>query len=315
MRQYPGGVFGAHLVAESFNTIVQVDQGHGAARALRISPQARIHLAGTEDLEASWLEELRADTTIDVPSVHRNVRGEVVTHVSAPTIAGGRTCVLFSWVPGVPLRQQASGENMRRAGGLLAELHDQAASRGDHTPLRGAAEARSVLQFEIDDRLVECRQQYGTLLDDAREIAQEALDELWANPPHHPHLLHGDLSWDNVLVGESGQLSAIDFQDLQFGFAALDLVNAVYPLEHTAEGPTLGDAFRTGYTEVRPWPLEDPELFAALVGARRVMQVNLSLNLRKPGLDEHIARHARLLERWLEQGPDPEIHSRFTQWC
>jgi hypothetical protein len=45
------------------------------------------------------------------------------------------------------------------------------------------------------------------------------------------------------------------------------------------------------------------------------MQVNLSLNLRKPGLDEHIARHARLLERGLEQGPDPEIHSRFTQWC
>ncbi|MSO87569.1 MAG: hypothetical protein EXQ71_08620 [Acidimicrobiia bacterium] len=315
MSQYPGGAGGAHLAAESFNTIVQVDQGHGAARALRISPETRIHFAGTEDIEATWLDELRADTAIDVPSVYRNVRGEAVTHASAPTIAGVRTCVLFSWVPGVPLRQLASGDNMRRAGGLLAELHDQAAGRGDRTPPRGVAEARSVLQFQIDDRLVECRQRYGALLDDARQVAQEALDELWADPPHHPHLLHGDFSWDNVLVSEAGQLAALDFQDLQFGFATLDLVNAVYPLEHVAEGPALGDAFRAGYTDVRSWPLDDPELFAALIGARRVMQVNLSLTLRKPGLDEHIARHARLLERWLEHGPDPEIHSRFTRWC
>ncbi len=57
---------------------------------------------------------------------------------------------------------------------------------------------------------------------DAVVRVQETLDELWAAPPHDPHLLHGDLGWNNVLRTSAG-LVPLDFQDLRWGFAAQDL--------------------------------------------------------------------------------------------
>ena len=117
---------------------------------------------------------------------------------------------------------------MRQAGALLAELHEQAAARGDVAAPAGAMVANRVLHFEIDDRLSECHERYGHVVDDARHVAQEAIDALWADPPQRPHLLHGDFTWKNVLAGRD-ELTVIDFQDVMFGFPVIDAVNVVCP--------------------------------------------------------------------------------------
>jgi len=299
------------LLAESFNTLFRVDLHTRSRRVLRVSPEVRIHQPAAEDLEATWMAEIREQTSIAVPAVRRNNHGEVVTSVRVPGVDGERTCVMFDWVPGVPLRLRADPESMCRAGLLLAELHEQASGRGDNRPPTGTLVADRVLPFADDDLLNRIWPRFGALVDEARARAQSSIDALWAEPPHHPHLLHGDFTWHN-LFADRDQVTVIDFQDHMYGFDVIDVVTALYPLELGKDAQPLGDAFCRGYRQVRRWPVGDAELFGALVAARRIMQINLGLNLRKPGLDEHIERLVRPLARWLRDGPEPELRSRLS---
>lgn len=291
----PGRV---RFLAESFNILFRIDLIDGTRRALRVSPELRIHPDGTENLEATWLDEIREQTSINVPIAYRNDRGEIVTEIISPGVDGARTCVLFDWVGGKPLAGEADVDRMRRAGVLLAELHEHAAHRGDLEAPRGSMVADRVLHFEVENRLEGCCSSYGSVLDEALGAAQSAIDALWASPPHRPHLLHGDFTWHNVVVGRDG-LTVIDFQDLLYGFTAFDVVNALHPLEHTKDSEPLAEALMAGYSSVRPWPIEDPQLFGDLIAARRLTQVNLGLNLRKPGLKAHLDHHVGELRRWL----------------
>ena len=70
-------------------------------------------------------------------------------------------------------------------------------------------------------------------------------------------------------------------------------------LEQFDSSGDLRAAFRLGYESVRPWPDLPPELLATLCAARRLHQLNLSLTLRKPGLDAFVDRMEGLIERWL----------------
>lgn len=64
-----------------------------------------------------------------------------------------------------------------------------------------------------------------------------------ADPPHRPHLLHGDFTPDNVMVGD-GTPVPIDLQDL-----AITLV----PLRRFRDADELRHRYRAGYGTVRPW--------------------------------------------------------------
>ena len=312
LRAHRGRVAALHLHATAFNTVFRVDLVGGTRRALRVSPALRIHPRETEQLEAAWTDQISDQTSISVARVCPDRNGGVATEVEVPDVDGTRTCVLFEWVRGARLRDRADPDRMRQAGALLAELHEQAAARGDIAAPAGAMVANRVLHFEIDDRLAECHERYGHVVDDARHAAQEAIDALWADPPQRPHLLHGDFTWKNVLAGRDG-LTVIDFQDVMFGFPAIDVVNAVCPLDRLKGSQPLGDALREGYCSVRPWPIEDPVLFGALIAARRVLQIDLGLQVRLPDLDEHIEHHVAKLRSWLDEGPDLEIQARFTR--
>ncbi len=299
------------LVAASFNTVFRVEARGISPFVLRVSPEVRIHPLGTECLEAAWTDEILRDTELPVAALRRALDGSVVTTVEVPDVPGRRTCVAFDWVPGQPLRTRADPDRMRRAGMMLAELHDQAEARHDRAVPRGAMVADRVLPFDGDDLLTECPPSHGSLVDDARGSAQRVLDAIWDRPPQAPHLLHGDFTWNNLLASRD-QITIIDFQDVMWGFDVIDVVNAVSPLDRIDGSRPLGDAFRDGYAQVRPWPVDDVEVFGALIAARRLTMLNLGLITRKPGLDDHIERHTTALRHWLDHGPDAEFGSRFT---
>ena len=74
-------------------------------------------------------------------------------------------------------------------------------------------------------------------------------------------------------------------------------------LQGYEDAEALVAAFVEGYEQVRRWPEVDVQTFDALIAARRLHQLNLGLNLRKPGLERFVADHAVLIGGWMRQKP------------
>jgi len=271
------------FAAQACNAVFRVDAADGSQYALRVGAELRIHADGCEELETSWLSELRSSgLRIVVPVAARN--GAFVID------AGGRRCVLFEWVSGRSLREHATRDLVHAAGAALARLHEHGTGDGTGAPV-GALAGDRVLSFLAPRRLDELEARLGTPFGAAVERAQAALDALWRDPPHPPRLLHGDVNLGNVLA-DGTDVTLIDFQDLFFGFEIQDVTIPTMALPDA-------DAFRAGYETVRPWPEADPETIAALEAARHLNVLNFGLSVGKPGLDEFVARHAGPIAEWM----------------
>ena len=285
LRAYDVDVAACTFAAEAFNTVFRVEATDGSQYALRVGSALRIHADGCEELEAAWVNTLHAEGYPVVRVVPARDGSYVVD-------LGARRCVLFDWVRGRRLRDDPRPELVHAAGALTARLHKQGA-RYLREPPAGALAGNRVLSFRISNRLDELRPRFGTAIADAVGRAQASLDALWREPPHAPHLLHGDVNLGNVLV-ESDRITLIDFQDLFWGFEIQDVVIATVSLPH-------GDMFRSGYESVRPWPDADAATVAALEVARRLDILNYAL-ARGHGLDEFVGRHAQPVVAWMTDG-------------
>ena len=298
LREYDIDVVRCSFVARAFNTVFRVDAADGSAYALRVSPDLRIHADGCELAECEWLDALRRDAGIDVPRVVRAEDGSVVVTASDAGVRGARTCVLFEWVYGRPLRGQVNEELVRKVGALTARVHEHGAARRPAAVPAGVLVADRVCYFRAAPRLDELAPRYGSVLGEAVERAQLVLDGLWRNPPQPPHLLHGDIQTGNVMVTR-GRVTLIDFQDLIWGFEIQDALIALRGLEHSDGVSALVRAFRAGYETVRSWPDADDATVDALRAARHLNILNFGLSVGRPGLDEFVARHAEPVVAWM----------------
>jgi Ser/Thr protein kinase RdoA (MazF antagonist) len=301
LRRYDLEVVRCGFVAQAFNTVFRVDAADGSTYALRMSPQLRIHADGCESTEAEWLDALGHEAGLSVPHVIRTPDRSVVVVAAAAGVPAARSCVLFEWTVGRPLRERMSVNLVRKVGALTAAVHEHGAlwaSTRPPGPPSGVLVADRVLYFRAAVRLDELRPTYGSVLAEAAERTQRALDDLWRNPPARPHLLHGDVQPGNVLVAR-GDVALIDFQDLIWGFEIQDALIALDALAPLDNGPLLVDAFRAGYETVRRWPDADRDTTAALRAARHLNILNFGLNVRRAGLDDFIVRHAGPVVEWM----------------
>ncbi len=298
LREYDLQVARVSFVARAFNTVFRVDAADGTVYALRMSPSLRIHADGCELAEAAWLDALRRDTGLPFPRAIRANDGSVVVTVADAGVTGARTCVLFEWVNGRRLRERVTEDLVRKVGVQAAVVHEHGAAHRPETAPAGVLVADRVRYLRVPSRWAELAPTYGSVLTDAVERAQVSLDALWRDPPHPPHVLHGDIQTGNVMV-ERGRVILIDFQDLIWGFEIQDALIALRGLEHSAEVPELKAAFRSGYETVRPWPDADDEMVAALRAARHLNILNFGLSVRSPGVDEFVDRHARPIADWM----------------
>jgi Ser/Thr protein kinase RdoA (MazF antagonist) len=289
----PSGV--RPIAAHSFNTVFRVET-RGGPVALRVGDAQRIHVRGVEDVEAAWLDALAVEAAgLAASTIIRDAAGRSWVQGRDPHVPATRTCTLFTWARGVPLRERLSAERMRAAGRLLARLHEHAAVM-TAVPVPDPLRADRVVTFEDTTRLSRWRSAHGSLFSEAIARAQATLDDLWAAPPHRPHLLHGDFGPQNVMAWRD-QLRVIDFQDLQLGFAVQDVGLSVADLAR--HEPELVEPFRAGYAEVRRWPLGDPALAATIAACRSLNLLNLGLNLRRPGIERFLVDHATRVEAWM----------------
>jgi Ser/Thr protein kinase RdoA (MazF antagonist) len=287
------------VAAESFNTIFHVVERGGFSGALRVGPRERIHAEGTEIVEARWMRELRASRAVSPPTVFDNADGGPVVRASSAGVPGERVCMLFGWVRGRPLSQTMSPGAAEQMGTLAARLHERAPT-GD--PIEPPLVADRVLHWRLENRLHEVASS-DSLISEAVDRAQHAFDQIWAHPPHPPHLLHGDLTPDNIIIDDDAAMVPIDFQDLVWGFDIQDLAITLTSFGRFDKPEALRGRFRAGYTKVRCWPALDAETLDALTAARRLHQLNLALTLRKPGLADYVARARRLIGDWMTDNP------------
>ena len=301
LGNYDLDVAGCSFAAAAFNTVFRVDTTGGSTYALRMSPGLRIHADGCERLEAAWVTALRRDVGLATPAVIPASDGSSVVWSATPGVPEPRSCVLFEWVRGRPLRQRMRADVVRQVGELAATVQEHASVGASDAPTEapnGALVADRVLYFRTAARLEELRPAYGSVLEEAEVRAQTALDALWRDPPHPPHLLHGDIQPGNVMVARD-RATLIDFQDLVWGFEIQEVVMALQALDRFPDADALFRAFRAGYEARRLWPDADPETIAALHAARHLNVLKLGLSTRKPGLDEFIARHADPVVSWM----------------
>jgi Ser/Thr protein kinase RdoA (MazF antagonist) len=300
LRRYDVVPQRVQLAAESFNSIFRVTTG-SAVYALRVGSVLQIHPEGTAAVEAAWHRRLREEGVF-APDVLANVDGELATLVRDDRAEyGSRVCILFEWVAGRSLRTCMTERRAASLGRLSARLQQDGAAWSPP----GAGDvlwADRVLYWRLPDQLAAAgsRFEFGTLFVDALARAQAVVDSLWQSPPHPPHLVHGDLTPQNVIVSPRTGLVPIDFQDTVRGFEVQDLSITVSALRRWPDSDRLVNAFRSGYCECRAWPDVSPALFDSLIAARGLQQMNLTLNMTDiDGLGSYVASHAGRVRAWM----------------
>ena len=284
------------LASHSFNTLFRADLTDDPQLAVRVG-EVRIHTDGVEEVEAAWLDAIRAETDMRVPTLMADLHGRHVAAGYHPLVPGPRYCSVMGWVPGSIVRNRFDHSIAHRMGVIQARLHEQAHGY-NALDMPAGLFANRVVYFGDTSRLPNFQSDHGAMFVEAIDRVQAHLDDLWQSPPHAPHLLHGDFGPQNVMQ-HRGVLTPIDFQDLQFGFDLQDVTITVCDLRRGYNDESLIDALKAGYRTVRPWPLNDPLLERALAAARSLNVINLGLNLRRPGLDQFVDRHTALVAAWM----------------
>jgi len=261
---------------------------------LRIGrPGARTEIQVRSEL--AWLEALRRDTDLVVPTPLPTSSGDVV-HVIAgdPPLCA----VLFTWVPGRRIRRMPRTRLVAGLGETLARLHAHAERFVPPDPFTGERftevwgfgrprplyddAPHSLWSRELRDRI---RQR-------AAEI-QAAITRLYA-APEPPLFVHGDLHLSNVKQ-LNGKLAVLDFDDSLWAYPIQDIGISLQYVLLRWNDPRAVDAFRAGYQRIRPWPAGDVDLF---VDARALEL--LSLSLREPAGEESARRMLTFLKHRLE---------------
>lgn len=244
LRSYDVTPQRVRLAAESFNSLFRVTTA-SAVYALRVGSVLQIHPESTAAVEAAWHRRLRLQG-VYVPDVVATMDGELATVVTDSRAEHeSRVCILFEWVAGRSLRTRMTERRSAALGRLSARLQQDGAAwsaPGAEDVLR----ADRVLYWRVPDQLAAAgaRFGFGTLFVDALARVQSVLDSLWQSPPHPPHLVHGDLTPQNVIVSPQNGLVPIDFQDTVWGFEAQDLSFTVAALRRWPDGDRLTAAFR-----------------------------------------------------------------------
>jgi 4-aminobutyrate aminotransferase-like enzyme len=245
----------------------RVDSEDGAAYVLKISSPA--DGVDTLDLQTEALGHVsRADPDLPVMEVVPTVDGDPWTELAD---ADGVTHLvrLFTLVPGqtatgADLDREALfgyGETVARVGRALRGFFHPDARYEILWDLRHVPDLRSLLDCVDDD---ERRALAERVVDRFEDRVAPVFDTLRAQ------VIHNDLTLDNVLVDDDGQVSGVvDFGDLTHTALVSDLVMALASVMYRRDDPV--EAAQTvveGYVSVTP--LEDAEIrvLGDLVAAR-----------------------------------------------
>ncbi len=281
------------FLAEHSNVLYAIKARSGAKYIMKIMREGD-HSYRAIEAATRWLERCHHHGLRHASRPLPTRTGGLVARATA----GSRTvyCVIFTWVPGVNLRQTLTSPNAFKWGRLLARIHNLS---GEHFQDSGEDYADlmrwdTVFYWDPEVMFDDAHAEHigprrRRLFQRGVARVEEALDRLY-NPsdraPSPPMLLHGDLHPDNIKVFE-GELHALDFEDVMWGHPVQDIAISLWYIARHVRQRELRAAFRRGYDSARRWPEQVPGQVDAFALGRVLMFANFAL--QQPGADKEKA--------------------------
>lgn len=293
-----------HLATHS-NVLYRVVTTAGEQMVLRMGKPGGNTRSNIE-FEVRWLDAIRNDTDLDVVVPIHAEDGAMI--IEADGGDGSRPCVLFSWVPGVPLATGAGTFGYRLLGEMSAAL--QAHGRAWSPPDAGRMRRWDrVFYYDRETEPVIINQPvydhlFGSVgrrvINQAGELATTVIEESWGSG--EPQVVHGDLHEWNVHLSR-GRLYAFDFEDVMLALPSQDVAISLYS-SRTGEGRDQArQAFRRGFESIGEWPVADERQLDGFHAARQIMLMNHAartlplaeasdyLDRVTPWLEEYVRRY------------------------
>jgi Ser/Thr protein kinase RdoA (MazF antagonist) len=248
------------------------DAGSGKRSILRVHRQ-NYHGAREIESELDWLDALRPESDVTVPTVlpARDGRRVVTVNVDGTP----RHVVHFEMVSGTePEETLVTVQDFRTLGRITAELHAHSQAW-----TRPAGFDRFSWDWE---RSLGAQPRWGRwqdaegvgppeheLLERASRLLERRLTE-YGSGEQRFGLVHADLRLANLLV-DGSTITVIDFDDCGFGWFFYDFGTAVSFIEHDPALPEWQDAWVAGYRSRRPIGAADEDMLASFVLLRRLL--------------------------------------------
>ncbi|MFB1294337.1 phosphotransferase enzyme family protein [Mycobacterium sp. pW049] len=261
------------LLNLSENATYAVEEpGTGHRSILRVH-RKDYHRRDQIESELSWLDALRRDSDLVVPTVLPARDGRRVVTVEHDGVE--RYIVHFAMVPGAEPDENSVGTtDFHTLGCITAALHDHARQWR-----RPAEFSRFAWDWEhsLGEKprwgrwrdAVGVGAQEAAVLDRAQQLLHDRLADYGTGPDTFG-LVHADLRLANLLV-DGDTITVIDFDDCGFGWYFYDFGTAVSFFEDHPSVPEWQDAWVSGYRSRRPLDARDEDMLASFVLLRRLL--------------------------------------------
>jgi Ser/Thr protein kinase RdoA (MazF antagonist) len=261
------------LLNLSENATYAVEDAHTGARSILRVHRKDYHRPHEIQSELDWLDALRRDGEITVPTVLPARDGRRVVTVDHDGTE--RHVVHFEMVAGTePDEDTLTVADFQTLGRITAALHDHSTAWS-----RPPGFGRFAWDWEhsLGDqpRWGRWRDATGVgepetrLLGRAADLLQRRLTEYGTGPDVFG-LIHADLRLANLLV-DGGDITVIDFDDCGFGWYFYDFGTAVSFFEDDPAVPEWQDAWAAGYRSRRQLPAADEAMLPSFVLLRRML--------------------------------------------
>lgn len=278
LKRYPFLTKEVEHLATHSNVMYRVVTNSGEQLVLRVgTPHANTR--SNIEFEVAWLDALNQDTSLDLVAPIRTAGGGLIVDEMDADLGKERPCVLFSWVPGVPLGDGAGTFGYRLLGQMSAALQRHGRT-WTPPPLGEMRRWDRVFYYdpEMDPMIVD-NPLFGHLFDVRRQkiiekaavICGKVIEESWRTGA--PQVVHGDLhEWNVHVVGS--RMYAFDFEDVMIALPAQDAAICLYQTRHDELRHEIRGAYRKGFETVAEWPIVDDSQMDGFHAARQIMLMN-----------------------------------------
>jgi Ser/Thr protein kinase RdoA (MazF antagonist) len=267
----PGSTLSLLNLSENATYAVE-DAATGTRSILRVHRQ-NYHRAHEIESELDWLDALRRESDVTVPTVLPASDGRRMVTVTVDGMP--RHVVHFEMVPGVePDEATLTAQDFYTLGTITAALHEHS-----HTWTRPGGFGRFSWDWQHslgnEPRWGRWQDADGVgeqehkLLDRAAHLLRGRLSDYGSGADRFG-LIHADLRVANLLV-DGSTITVIDFDDCGFGWFFYDFGAAVSFIEDDPALPEWQESWLSGYRSRRPIPAEDEDMLASFVLLRRLL--------------------------------------------
>ncbi len=263
------------LLSHGYNTFFRVDT-KGQKFALRLGVNSLRSLENVST-ELAWLQALTIETDLSVPKPVAAQDRALIVSQKLEGLPRAIHCVLFEWLPGSDvLEDQLSSDLVERFGRITAQLHNHASSFELPADCK-LFDMRKVIFTEVNSLWDNTHPQWlpKERLEIFKEVyarVQKFLDQVYSSDTA-PIILHADLHEGNFKQNRK-RLRVFDFDDCALGYPVQDFAVTFYSLSNENDYDQNREAFKRGYSSLRPWLPAYDSVIEALIAERSLVLAN-----------------------------------------